>query len=155
MHDTTLLQLINDDLAPAQHLLELLKSESLALHGRDLVLLEEILAQKQALVIMLEQRGRKRSQVLIDLKLSPDRDGLIQLASHSPVGEVLLAQGDLLASLMSDCRTCNQHNGVSIQLQQATTANQMKILTGGEAPTLYDNRGSTSRFTKPRPLSQA
>ncbi|MEB0041386.1 MULTISPECIES: flagellar protein FlgN [unclassified Pseudomonas] len=155
MHDTTLLQLINDDMAPAQHLLELLQAESLALHGRDLFLLEEILAQKQALVIMLEQRGRKRSQILIDLKLSPDRDGLVELAGHSSVGEALLTQGDMLAGLMSECRTTNQHNGVSIQLQQATTANQMKILTGGDAPTLYDNRGSTSRFTKPRPLSQA
>ena len=60
MHDTNLLQLITDDFAPAQHLLELLQTESLALHGRDMPLLEEILAQKQALIILLDQHGRKR-----------------------------------------------------------------------------------------------
>ncbi|MPQ72041.1 flagellar export chaperone FlgN, partial [Pseudomonas sp. MWU12-2323] len=64
MHDTNLLQLINDDLAPAQQLLELLRAESVALHGRDMPLLEDILAQKQALVILLEQHGRKRTEIL-------------------------------------------------------------------------------------------
>lgn len=155
MHDTTLLQLITDDIAPAQQLLELLRQESLALHGRDLFLLEDILARKQSLVIMLEQRGRKRSQILVSLKLQPTRDGLAELARNSSIGEALLTQGDELAAVMSECRATNEQNGLSIKLQQATTANQMKILTGGEAPTLYDNRGSTSRFTKPRPLSQA
>jgi flagella synthesis protein FlgN len=155
MHDTNLLQLITDDMAPAQHLLELLHAESLALHGRDLFLLEDILAQKQALVIMLEQRGRKRSQILVSLSLKPDREGLAELARNSSIGEELLTQGDALSALMSECRAANEHNGLSIKLQQVTTANQMRILTGGEAPTLYDNRGSTSRFTKPRPLSQA
>ena len=40
MHDTTLLQLIEDDIAPTQELLELLQSEAVALHGREMVALE-------------------------------------------------------------------------------------------------------------------
>jgi flagella synthesis protein FlgN len=40
-------------------------------------------------------------------------------------------------------------------VQQAATANQLKILNGGEPPALYDARGSTSMLAKPRPLSQA
>ncbi len=44
-HDENLLQLIIDDLAPTQQLLELLREESLALYGRDMPLLEEILAR--------------------------------------------------------------------------------------------------------------
>jgi flagella synthesis protein FlgN len=155
MHDTTLLQLITDDLVPAQQLLDLLQAESLALHGRNLGLLETILAQKQSLVIMLEQRGRKRSQILVSLNLSPDRAGLEELARRSPVGEALLTQADALTALMSECRAANELNGLSIQFQQVTTATQIRILTGGDAPTLYDNRGSTARFSKPRPLSQA
>jgi flagella synthesis protein FlgN len=155
MHDTTLLQLITDDIAPAQQLLELLQAESLALHGRDMFLLEDILAQKQSLVIMLEQHGRKRSQILASLNLRPDRQGLEELASHSSIGEELLSQGDTLSALMSDCRATNELNGHSIKLQQASTAHQMRIITGGEAPMLYDSRGSTSSAHKPRPLSQA
>ncbi len=85
MHDTNLLQLINDDFAPAQQLLELLQTESLALHGRDMPLLEEILAHKQALIILLEQHGRKRSEILASLNLPTDRSGLAQLASQSSI----------------------------------------------------------------------
>jgi len=155
MHDTNLLQLITDDFAPAQHLLELLKTESLALHGRDMQLLEDILAQKQALIILLEQHGRKRSEILASLNLPINRLGLEQLASQSTIGDQLISQSDALTQLLSDCQQTNELNGRSIQVQQATTANQLKILTGGEPPALYDARGSTAKLAKPRPLSQA
>jgi flagellar biosynthesis protein FlgN len=155
MHDTTLLQLINDDFAPAQELLELLQTESLALHGRDMPLLEEILARKQALIILLEQHGRKRSEILASLNLPTDRNGLQQLAAQSSIGEQLLRQGDALTDLIAQCQAANVKNGQSIRIQQATTANQLKILTGGEPPALYDASGTFAKPAKPRPLSQA
>ncbi|MDB5994422.1 MAG: flagellar biosynthesis protein FlgN [Pseudomonas sp.] len=155
MHDENLLQLITDDFAPAQHLLELLQTESIALHGRDMPLLEEILAQKQALIILLEQHGRKRSEILASLNLPATRAGLEELASHSTVGDELLAQSDVLTDLLAQCQAANVNNGQSILVQQAATANQLKILTGGEPPALYDARGSTAKLAKPRPLSQA
>ena len=40
----------------------------------------------------------------------------------------------------------HQGNGQAIQLQQATTANQLRILHGGEPPALYNAQGSTSRL---------
>ncbi|QXI27318.1 flagella synthesis protein FlgN [Pseudomonas vanderleydeniana] len=155
MHDTNLLQLITDDFAPAQDLLELLRAESLALHGRDMVELENILARKQALIILLEQHGRKRSQILASLNLPTNHSGLEQLAAQSSVGGELLSQSEELTRLLADCQAANELNGRNIQVQQATTANQLKILTGGEPPALYDARGSTARVAKPRPLSQA
>ncbi|MET0848346.1 MAG: flagellar protein FlgN [Pseudomonas sp.] len=155
MHDTNLLQLITDDFAPAQYLLELLQTESIALHGRDMPLLEDILAQKQAMIILLEQHGRKRSEILASLNLPINRSGLEQLASQSSIGDQLLEQSDKLTALLAQCQAANVNNGQSILVQQAATANQLKILTGGEPPALYDARGSTSMLAKPRPLSQA
>ncbi|MHA3736536.1 flagella synthesis protein FlgN [Pseudomonas sp. Eth.TT006] len=155
MHDTNLLQLIIDDFAPAQQLLELLQTESLALHGRDMPLLEEILAHKQALIILLEQHGRKRSEILASLNLPTDRSGLEQLAGQSSIGDQLLAQGDALTDLIAQCQAANVKNGQSIQIQQAATANQLKILTGGEAPALYNASGTFAKPAVPRPLSQA
>ncbi|WP_242205986.1 MULTISPECIES: flagellar protein FlgN [unclassified Pseudomonas] len=155
MHDTNLLQLINDDFAPAQQLLELLQTESLALHGRDMPLLEEILAHKQALIILLEQHGRKRSEILASLNLPTDRAGLEQLAGQSSIGDQLLSQGDALTELIAQCQAANVKNGQSIQIQQAATANQLKILTGGEAPALYNASGTFAKPAVPRPLSQA
>lgn len=155
MHDTNLLQLITDDFAPAQQLLELLQTESLALHGRDMQLLEDILAQKQALIILLEQHGRKRSEILASLNLPTTRSGLEQLASQSSVGDALLAQSDVLTDLLAQCQAANANNGQSILVQQAATATQLKILTGGELPALYNASGSFSKLVKPRQLSQA
>ncbi|SDU85658.1 flagellar protein FlgN [Pseudomonas mucidolens] len=155
MHDENLLQLIIEDLAPAQRLLELLQEESLALHGRDMRLLEDILARKQSLIVLLEQHGKKRSQILLSLGLTTDHDGLQQLASHSSVGEQLRAQSEALNQLLLSCQEANALNGQSIQIQQATTANQLRILHGGEPPALYNAQGSTSRLVKPSTLSQA
>lgn len=155
MHDTNLLQLIIDDFAPAQQLLELLQNESLALHGRDMPLLEEILARKQALIILLEQHGRKRSEILASLNLPTNRQGLEQLASQSSIGEQLLSQSDVLTDLIAQCQAANVNNGQSILVQQAATANQLKILTGGEPPALYDASGTFAKPVKPRTFSQA
>ena len=154
-HDEHLLQLIIDDLAPTQQLLELLKEESLALYGRDMPLLEEILARKQSLIVLLEQHGTKRSEILNSLGLPADHDGLAQLASHSSVGDQLLTQSKALNHLLTQCQEANLLNGQSIQLQQATTANQLCILHGGEPPALYNAQGSTSRLVKPSTRSQA
>lgn len=155
MHDTNLLQLIIDDFAPAQQLLELLQNESLALHGRDMPLLEEILARKQALIILLEQHGRKRSEILASLNLPTNRQGLEQLASQSSIGDQLLNQSDVLTDLIAQCQAANVNNGQSILVQQAATANQLKILTGGEPPALYDASGTFAKPVKPRTFSQA
>ncbi|MHC8318265.1 flagella synthesis protein FlgN [Pseudomonas sp. LB3P31] len=155
MHDTHLLQLIIDDFAPAQDLLELLQTESLALHGRDMRLLEDILARKQALIILLEQHGRKRSEILASLNLPLNRQGLEQLASQSSNGDRLLSQSDVLTDLLAQCQAINATNGQSIMMQQSATATQLKILHGGDTPALYDARGSTSSLAKRGPLSQA
>ena len=155
MHDENLLQLINDDLAPAEQLLGLLQDESIALKGRDMQVLENILARKQSLIILLEQHGRRRSEILASLGLATNRSGLESLASHSSVGTQLLAQSDALNQLLAKCQAANLLNGQSIQTQQAITANQLRILPGGEAPSLYDARGTTSMLNKHRAYSQA
>ncbi|MFD2643313.1 flagella synthesis protein FlgN [Pseudomonas japonica] len=155
MHDTTLLQLIEEDIGPAEQLLQLLRDEYVALHGRDMPTLENILAYKQSLVVLLDQHGRRRSELLASIGLTPDRAGVEVLASQSHLGPQLLQQLDVLGNLLNECKSVNERNGESIVLQQATTANQIRILNGGEAPSLYDSRGSTSPLSKPRALSQA
>ncbi len=154
MHDTALLQLIEDDIAPMQELLELLQKEAIALHGRDMAPLENILARKQSLIVLLEQQGLRRNNLLASLGLSPDRAGVEAVAAQSPNGELLLQQLDVISQLMQACQQLNETNGRIIQVQQHVTNNQIRILMGGEAPSLYDSRGSTSPLTKPRALSQ-
>ena len=154
MHDTTLLQLIEDDIAPMQELLDLLKKESVALHGRDMAPLEDILARKQSLIVLLEQQGLRRNNLLTSLGLTADRAGVEAVAAQSPNGELILQQLNVISQLMQACQQLNETNGRIIQVQQHVTNNQIRILQGGDSPSLYDSRGSTSPLAKPRALSQ-
>ncbi|MEJ5865328.1 flagellar protein FlgN [Pseudomonas farsensis] len=154
MHDTTLLQLIEDDIAPTHELLDLLQKEAVALHGRDMPVLEQILARKQSLIVLLEQQGQRRNHVLTSLGLSADRAGVQVVAAQSPNGELIMQQLDVLTQLMDACQKVNETNGRIIQMQQNATANQIRILNGGDSPSLYDSRGATSPMAKPRALSQ-
>ncbi|NWC82279.1 flagellar protein FlgN [Pseudomonas putida] len=154
MHDITLLQSIEHDIAPTQELLDLLKQESVALHGRNMVLLEQILARKQSLIILLEQHGQLRRQLLSSLGFSADKTGVQAVAAQSSNGAVLLQRFEILSQLMDACQAANVTNGKIIQVQQKVTANQIRILMGGDSPSLYDSRGATSPLAKPRALSQ-
>ncbi|MFT0867808.1 flagella synthesis protein FlgN [Pseudomonas sp. CAM1A] len=154
MHDITLLQLIEDDLAPTQELLDLLQKEAVALHGRDMAKLEQILARKQSLIVLLEQQGLRRNNLLIGLGLSADRAGVKAVAELSPNGEIIMQQLDVLTQLMDNCQQVNETNGRIIQAQQHATTNQIRILMGGDTPSLYDSRGATAPIDKPRAISQ-
>lgn len=155
MHDTTLLQLIEDDIAPAEQLQALLREEYTALRGRDMQLLENILAHKQSLIVQLGQHGRRRSELLASLGLTPDADGLALLAEQSVLGNVLIERGEHLAAILAECQAINEQNGRAIALQQFATTNQLKILSGGDAPSLYTARGATARLATVRAFSQA
>ncbi|MBH3416578.1 flagella synthesis protein FlgN [Pseudomonas putida] len=154
MHDTTLLQLIEDDIAPMQELLDLLQQEAVALHARDMAPLENILARKQSLIVLLEQQGLRRTELLTSLGLTADRAGVQAVAAQSPNGELLIQQLDVISQLMQTCQKLNETNGRIIQVQQHVTSNQIRILMGGDSPSLYDSRGSTAPLAKPRALSQ-
>jgi flagella synthesis protein FlgN len=155
MHDTTLLELFNNDIGTAERLLELIDHEFQALSDRDLPRLQSLLADKQPLLSLLDQHGQQRSQVLRDLQLSADRAGLQALAAQSSQGEQLLARGDQLSELLERCQAANLRNGRLIRSSQASTRNMLGILRGNETPSLYDSRGSAARIGQQRPLSQA
>lgn len=155
MHDTTLLELFNEDIGSAEQLLELIDQEFQALGDRDLSRLQSILAEKQPLLAQLDQHGKKRSQLLFELHLTADHAGLQTLAARSAHGPELLARSDALAALLERCQTANLRNGRLIRSSQASTNSLLGILRGGETPSLYDSRGSAARIGQQRPLSQA
>lgn len=155
MHTTSLLELFNDDIGTAKQLLELIDNEFQALSDRDLTRLQTILADKQPLLALLDQHGKIRSQLLLDMQLTADRSGLQTLAERSSQGAELLASGDALNALLESCQAANLRNGRLIRSGQASTNSMLGILRGGETPSLYDSRGSAARIAQQRPLSQA
>nr|WP_298139674.1 flagellar protein FlgN [uncultured Pseudomonas sp.] len=155
MHDTSLLDLFTQDIDTAERLLELIDSEFQTLGERDLPRLQTILADKLPLLSLLDQHAKARSQMLLSLQLSADREGLLALAKGSSVGKELIDAGDRLNALLEHCQAANLRNGRLIRSSQASTTSMLGILRGGETPNLYDRRGSTARIGQHRPLSQA
>lgn len=155
MHDTTLLQLFNDDIGISEQLLELIDSEHQALGERQLDALQSILEAKQPLLSQLDKHAHARTQILHDLNLSTDLAGLQALASRSTLGAQLLEQSQLLNQLLERCQAGNLRNGRLIRSNQTSTRSMLGILRGNDTPNLYDSSGSASRGTQQRPLSQA
>ena len=155
MHDNQLLALFTDDITTATQLLELIDSEFQALNDRNLPLMQEILGKKTPLLALLDQHGKDRSQILMALNLSPDRDVLQALASQSKQGLLLLEQGDTLNALLERCQEANLRNGRVIRSSQASARSMLGILRGNDTPSLYDRRGGAARMGQQRPLSQA
>lgn len=155
MHDTTLLQALNDDISTAKQLLELIDNEFKALGERDLPQLEQILGKKLPLLSLLEQHGRQRRELLQSLNLSADQQGLEQLARNSAHGDELIACSAELSALLEQCQSANLLNGRVIRSNQASVNTVLGILRGADTPSLYDSRGSTARIAQQRPLSQA
>lgn len=155
MQDTNLLELFTTDIGTAEQLLELIDTEFQALSDRDLPRLQSILTDKLPLLTLLDQHGKERSQLLVSLNLSPDREGLQALAAQSSHGELLLERGDQLSALLERCQTANLRNGRLIRSSQASANSMLGILRGNETPSLYDSRGGAARTGQQRPLSQA
>jgi len=155
MHDQTLLDLFTQDIDTAEQLLELIEREFQYLQERDLPQLQQILSEKQPLLALLDQHGRNRSQLLAALQLSPDSQGLQQLAARSNLGAQLLSQAERLNELLQGCQAANLRNGRLIRSSQNSNQSILGILRGNDTPNLYDSRGSAARIGLQRPLSQA
>ncbi|PTS83755.1 flagellar biosynthesis protein FlgN [Pseudomonas sp. HMWF032] len=155
MHDTKLLELFNHDIGIAEQLLELINKEFQALSDRDLPYLQALLSEKLPLLGQLDQHGQERSQLLTDLGLSADREGLHTLARSSDHAQALLEHSEQLSTLLERCQAANLRNGRLIRSSQASANSMLGILRGNETPSLYDSRGSAARIGQQRPLSQA
>ncbi|MFC3609298.1 flagella synthesis protein FlgN [Stutzerimonas tarimensis] len=153
---TALLQQLTDDIGLARQLLALAETELEALSRRDLPRLEEVLAQKQPLIVQLSQHGSERATLLRANRLDMDRQGLVNLTQGSDEQAQILSAADELGELLEGCRAVNERNGRLIRSNQAAIGSMLGILRGqADTPNLYDSRGSTARVSHQRPLSQA
>jgi flagella synthesis protein FlgN len=154
MPANSLLPLFHEDIGITQTLLELIGNEFEALTGRDLEHLNTLLSQKQQLLTLLAQHTDRRTQLLLDHQLTPDRAGLQRLAAQTTDGDALLQAGDTLAELIEQCKAGNLRNGRLIRANQGSLEQSLSILRGSEAPSLYNSKGSADRPLQMRPLNK-
>lgn len=150
-----LLTSFNDDISHAKRLLALLDEEFEALKHRQLDVLQNILAEKQPLLSLLNQHAEARNRLLKSLNLSTDRMGMQAYACQIDQPDALMSNVDNLSELLAQCQSANLRNGKLIRANQTSSNRLLGILRGGEPTSLYDSRGSKARIQNHRPLSQA
>ena len=150
-----LLTSFNDDINHAKRLLALLDEEFEALKNRQLDILQNILAEKQPLLTLLNQHAESRNRLLTSLNHSADRQGIQAYARQISQSDTLVPAADHLSELLAQCQTANLRNGKLIRANQTSSTHLLGILRGGEPTSLYDSRGSKARIQQHRPLSQA
>lgn len=156
MNPEQLIQLFTEDIGHAQQLLELIDRESQALNARELSQLESLLDQKTPLLALLNQHAESRQRLLAEQALSADRQGLINLGQQHPEhSDSLLECADRLAELIAACQDGNNRNGQLIRINQGSVQKVLGILQGNETPSLYTNKGSSSKVSTGKPFSQA
>lgn len=150
-----LLTSFNDDINHAKRLLALLDEEFEALKNRQLDILQNILAEKQPLLTLLNQHAESRNRLLTSLNHSADRQGIQAYARQISQSDTLVPAADHLSELLAQCQSANLRNGKLIRANQTSSTHLLGILRGGEPTSLYDSRGSKARIQQHRPLSQA
>ena len=146
---------LSEDIEHAQKLLTLINEEQQALVARDLPKLETLLDHKQPILILLAQHASERSRFLQDNGFSADRDGLISFCKAQNLGNGIVESADVLANVIEQCRDTNEQHGRAIRSYQAATGKVLGLLRGTDAPSLYDQKGASSKSSQARPLSQA
>lgn len=156
LHPHELIRQLTEDVNAARALLDLTQREFHALNVYQIEEIQAVLAQKQPLIIQLEQHGQERAELLQSLGLPISRQGIQKLFSQGVERSQALALADTLEHLLGLCRQANERNGRSINSTQAVLAQMLAILRGtAKTPPLYDRWGSTEKTGRQRTLSQA
>lgn len=130
----------------AIRLLDVLKAEHEAIARRDTDALQELVAGKQALLEQLEFSHGKRLQLIREVGLEADQDGLdALLVQCAGAGHDLQSRWTALKAVLSSCQRQNQVNGVVLENSRRTTHRALTILLGGQADNneLYNQAGKS------------
>ena len=141
--------------AAASQLLTLLKHERSALTKSDVDTMTTLTAQKQPLVISLEQLGRQREALLQIEGFSAGKNGLAafianQTEQHS---RILNTMVDSLKVTAKACREHNQVNGGIVNINRQYLQQAMNILRGRDmTPSAYGPGGEYTSQIVRQPL---
>lgn len=145
--------LIDQDISLSQQFVSLLQGEREALDQRDYQRFQQLLAEKQPLLALLEQHSQQRKQQLQAMGLETEAATLELLQQQSPATADKWRQ---LEKLWLQCQQLNNDNQQAVQRTQKTVQQLLGILRGKDTSTqTYDQQGSTRNSGGGRSISNA
>lgn len=152
----TLLQHIGQDVSACRNLLQLLEQERDALKARDLTALEDIIQNKSANLLHLEQSAKQRSVWAASLKQPKDSvedTWLALLRTCKPQVEQTWSE---LKELLRECQEQNEINGKLLARNQQVFSRLLSIVRGqDESGPLYTAKGGRGAGSSVQKLGEA
>lgn len=139
----------------ASQLLALLRNERDALTESDTDVMNDVSAQKQPLVVSLEQLGRQREAVLQAAGFSSGKDGLEAFIENQTQQEISVLNRTLsaLKKVAKACQEHNQINGGIVNVNRQYLQKAMSILRGRDVnPSSYGPGGEYTSQVVRQPL---
>lgn len=140
-------QLLQQEQEAATRLFAVLKAEHEAIARRDTDTLQQVVADKQALLTQLEDSHSQRLQLMQAAGLNSDRDGFDTLLGRCTAsGHDLHSSWSELKGSLTSCQRQNQLNGAVLESSRRSTHRALSILLGGQAdsPELYNQTGKST-----------
>ncbi|MDO3385090.1 flagellar protein FlgN [Gilvimarinus sp. SDUM040013] len=145
VNPTLVAQMLNNDIAAAEALLDLLRQENELLKERKHPELETIVSAKSEHLNTLDAHARERSALLKSLGLANDSDGWVQYMHSQPPLVALTEQWTQLQELVHQCTLQNDKNGKLINRSQQTLNRLLDLVKGkGAGENLYNAKGATT-----------
>jgi flagella synthesis protein FlgN len=139
----------------ASALLKLLKSERDALTRSDTEVMNAMSAQKQPLLVKLEQLGRQREAILHAEGFSSDKEGMEAFIENQTAADAAELNAILKSLRLAahGCRENNQINGGIVNVNRQYLQKAMSILRGRDAnATAYGPGGEYTNQVVRQPL---
>ncbi|MBU2887265.1 flagellar protein FlgN [Gilvimarinus agarilyticus] len=139
-------QMLDNDLAAAKALLELLQRETELLKNRQHTELESTLSVKAEHLNVLDAHARERTSLLLSLGLANDSDGWLEYMQSTPSLTPLITKWQEIQSVITQCNQQNTKNGKLINRSQQTLSRILDLVKGKSAgDNLYNAKGVTTR----------
>lgn len=156
MQPETLEQILEQELACTEALLQSLETERAALVSRDLERLSDTTHDKLAQTEALEALERQRAQLLQSLGFDNSHSGIRRCIEHRPDRDRLQTLWQQVLDNIRACRTGNLTNGGILELGRQHVEQALSVLRGENAsPTLYGQKGNTAPRLGQRELGKA
>jgi flagellar biosynthesis protein FlgN len=148
--------ILNNEVGQAQILLDLLEREYALLCASPSKALDALLAEKQRLLVLVEQGVAAHNRFLQQQGYSADRRGTEAYLHTCDDKRELLAQWNRHLELVEACRKQNEINGGAVALNQRQVSLALNILLGvGEANKTYGRSGQSRPTNIPNSLGKA
>jgi flagella synthesis protein FlgN len=137
-------EILNEELSVMNSLVEILKKEQTILVENQALLLEDLTTEKNTVLVLLGEVGKKRTFEFSSLQISDNQNNINDFIESSLVEDTIKKTWNELLSISSKAQEMNKTNGILINRQYNLNQNALNILQQTNTnESLYGSNGQS------------